>query len=250
MAGPRRLCARSFPVNPDLLILRPQPGAAETRQRATGLGLSAAVAPLFEVEAVAWTAPDPSSFDAVMLTSANAARRAGPGLAAYLHLLCYAVGESSAAAAREAGFAEIVLGEADGQALVARMVQDGISCAFHPCGRDRVEIASSPIKIERRIVYASIPLATLPPEAIAAIEAKALVLIHSPRAGGHFADLIDKADIPRSAIRLAAISTAAASAAGTGWAQVDVAAAPRDHALLELAAGLCKTGGLSYESDG
>jgi uroporphyrinogen-III synthase len=95
-------------------------------------------------------------------------------------------------------------------------------------------------------VYSSVPTGGLLPEAASAIEAGALVLIHSPRAGEHFAGLIDRADFRRSAIALAAISAAAASAAGPGWARVDIAPLPGDHALLELAASLCKTGGLSY----
>jgi uroporphyrinogen-III synthase len=48
----------------------------------------------------------------------------------------------------------------------------------------------------------------------------------------------------RAPISLAAISAAAADAAGPGWAAVHVADRPRDHALLELAARLCKTAGL------
>jgi uroporphyrinogen-III synthase len=45
----------------------------------------------------------------------------------------------------------------------------------------------------------------------------------------------------RGALRIAAISQAAADAAGLGWASVHVAEQPRDQALLELAARLCKT---------
>ncbi|MEA3064722.1 MAG: hypothetical protein QOJ27_1168, partial [Sphingomonadales bacterium] len=44
----------------------------------------------------------------------------------------------------------------------------------------------------------------------------------------------------KGSIRVAAISAAAAEAAGEGWAAKAVAAAPRDQALLELAAKLCK----------
>ena len=67
---------------------------------------------------------------------------------------------------------------------------------------------------------------------------QALVLLHSPRAAARFAVL---AGNRRGAIRIAAISAETAAVAGAGWRSVDVAAAPRDQALLELAAKLCQT---------
>ncbi len=81
-----------------ILVLRPQPGADETAARARDLGLEPVVAPLFTVRPLAWTAPDPAAFDAVMLTSASAARQASEGLAPFKQLPCYAVGEATAAA--------------------------------------------------------------------------------------------------------------------------------------------------------
>ena len=43
-----------------LLVLRPEPGASATVERARALGLDAVAMPLFEVEPVAWDAPDPA----------------------------------------------------------------------------------------------------------------------------------------------------------------------------------------------
>jgi uroporphyrinogen-III synthase len=43
----------------------------------------------------------------------------------------------------------------------------------------------------------------------------------------------------RGATAIAAISDAAADAAGTGWSEIHVAAEPGDDALLALAARLC-----------
>jgi uroporphyrinogen-III synthase len=84
------------------------------------------------------------------------------------------------------------------------------------------------------VVYASEPVGALPDAARTLAEAVAL--IHSPRAGALFAALAPR----KSGIALAAISPAAAAAAGAGWAEVAVARAPRDEALLELALKLCK----------
>jgi uroporphyrinogen-III synthase len=223
----------------NILILRPQPGADATAARARARGLSPVVAPLFEVRALPWEAPA-GPYDAVMLTSANAARLAGDGMTPFLALPCYAVGEATAAAARAAGFGDVRIGPADGAALARQMAADGIRSTFHPCGADHVALAAPGLTIADTPVYAADPVAALPATAEAALAKGALVLLHSPRAAGLFAALThDK----RARVRIAAISEATAAAAGEGWRSVAVASAPRDAALLELAAKLCQTDG-------
>jgi uroporphyrinogen-III synthase len=214
-------------VRPDILILRPEPGASESAARADALGLRAAVAPLFTVTPVEWDPPEPADFDALLLTSANAARHGGEGLRRYLHLPCYAVGEATAAAARAAGFTEVYVGPSDGAAALADI--EG-SRVLHLCGRDHVALERE--GLVRCVVYASEPVAELPP-----VDAH-LALLHSPRAAAVFASLVED----KSRIRIAAISAAAADAAGEGWLSKHIAEAPRDAALLELAAKLCKRG--------
>jgi uroporphyrinogen-III synthase len=221
-----------------VLVLRPEPGATATAARARRLGLEPIVAPLFAVRPLAWDAPDPSGFDGVLLTSAHAARQAGSQLARFLHLPCHAVGEATAAAAGEAGFAELRIGAGDGAAAVAAA---GGGRLLHLCGRDHIPLEHAAAGIERRIVYAADAVAALPHEARRALAGGALALIHSPRAGSLFATLVDRAEAPRSHIALAAISEAAAAAAGFGWRFAAAAARPRDEALLELAAQLCQT---------
>ena len=236
-------------MKPDLLILRPEPGASRTAAHARSLGLSAIAAPLFEIISVDWTPPDPALFDAVIVTSVHAARQAGPAISLYRTLPCYAVGDASAAAAAQAGFSEVIVGPSDGAALVAMMDEAGVANAFHPCGRDHIPLASS-FRIEKRIVYAALAADRLPERAATALKGGAIALLHSPRAAHCFGQLLDQAGIERASVRLAAISPAAAEAAGEGWKNLSVADIPRDHALLELAASLCKTDRTSMESDG
>jgi uroporphyrinogen-III synthase len=214
-----------------ILVLRPQPGADETAARARALGLEPIVAPLFAVRPLAWTAPDPAGFDAVMLTSASAARQAGGGLTPFHDLPCYAVGEATAAAAREAGFADIRIGPDDGAALLLMMAQDGVASAFHACGEDHLALGHPAISVARVPVYAAEAVTRLPvaPEGM-------LALLHSPRAAALLGALVPD----RSAVEIAAISARTARAAGDGWKRVAVAAQARDHALLELAAKLCQ----------
>lgn len=221
-----------------VLVLRPQPGAEETARRARALGLDAVVAPLFEIRPLAWRSPDPAGFDAIVVTSANAARHGGPALAAFAHLPCYAVGEATAAAAREAGLGGIRAGRADGDAVLRLMAADGIRRAFHPGGRERIALRHPDIRLVAAAVYGADPVERLPQRAEAALARGAIALLHSPRAAALFAKLAGG----RGGIDIVAISEAAAEAAGPGWRSVAVAGQPRDEPLLELAVGLCQTG--------
>ncbi|HYW16074.1 MAG TPA: uroporphyrinogen-III synthase [Allosphingosinicella sp.] len=212
-----------------LLVLRPEPGASETAARARALGLDPIVAPLFRIEKVEGPPIEAGRYEAVLLTSANGARNAPPGLTA---LLCFAVGERTAAAARSAGFGEVRTGPCDGSAAAAMMAAAGVSKALHLCGRDHLAVEAAGIAIERHIVYSAEPVPR------GRFDGPAVALIHSARAGARFAELAGA----REGIALAAISPAAAAAAGEGWAAKAVAAAPRDQALLEVAAKLCNHG--------
>jgi uroporphyrinogen-III synthase len=224
-----------------ILILRPEPGAEETAARARELGLEPVVAPLFIVRPLAWTPPGPAGFDAVLLTSANAARLAGGGMTPFLELSCYAVGERTAAAAREAGFTKVREGPANGAALLQIIAAEGMRSAFHPCGREHLPWPDADVAVTSIPVYAADAIDRLPENAMEAIAADALVLLHSPRAASVFSSIIGPS---RSSIRIAAISRAAAEAAGEGWHSRDHPEAPRDQALLELAAKLCQDGAI------
>lgn len=229
-------------MRPKLLILRPEPGAAETAARAAALGFEAVTAPIFTIRPLDWEPPT-GPFGAVMITSANAPRHGGSGLMQFLHLPCYAVGAATAVAARGAGFIDVRTGGADAAALIDRMEADGVVEALHLAGLHTIPLGETRIHVERRPVYVSEVVEHLPPRAYAAVGEGALVLVHSPRAGACFARLADRACLAREAISLAAISPNAASALGNGWRTISVAPEPRDQALLELAAELCQIDG-------
>ena len=221
-----------------LLVLRPRPAADRTAERARRLGLDPIVAPFFELRPLDWEAPDATRFEAVMVTSANGVAFAGPQLASFRHLPCYAVGASSAAAAAEAGFGSVRTGSSDGEALVEMMAHAGVRRAFHPRGRDHVGLFHPEIEIVGRAVYAAEAVRVLPDAAADAMREGAVALVHSPRAGA----LLGKLARDRSKTIVAAISPAAAAVVGSGWARVEVAERPSDEALLELAAKLCNHG--------
>ena len=224
-----------------LLILRPQPGADATAARAAAMGLEAVIAPLFHLRPIDWQAPEASEVDAVLLTSANGCRLGGEQMTGFLSLPCYAVGEATAEAARSAGFREVRTGPSDGAAALQMMIEDGAKRPLHLCGRDHIPVGDA--RVVRRIVYAAEEAPLLPPAAVEAVREGAVALVHSPRAASVFGKLVDLAGLDRSRTCLAAISDAAAAPAGLGWRRVAIAPSPRDQALLELAAKLCKIGG-------
>jgi uroporphyrinogen-III synthase len=222
-----------------MLVLRPEPGAATTLARAIEAGLVAVAAPIFTLAAKDWSAPDPAAYDALMLTSANAVRLSGPSLGRYRHLPAYAVGQTTAYAAIDAGFADVRAGNEDASALIEAMARDGIARPLHLAGREHRAVEDAPFAIERRIVYAADPVDALPAAAAAALAGGAVALLHSPRAARCFAILLDAAHIDPASVSIAAISAAAAT--GT-WQEVAIAATPDDSALLAAAARLCEKG--------
>lgn len=216
-----------------LAILRPEPGASATVERARGLGLDAFAMPLFVIEPVAWEVAELDAFDALLLTSANAVRQAGRGLERLSRLPVYAVGDATAAAAREAGFRVAASGYGGLEELLASIPAD--LRLLHLCGEHRIgPPASRPITAIAVYRSAELP----PPERLHQIEGQT-VAVHSPRAAKRLAELVDDAAIDRRTIRVAAISPAAASAAGAGWEDCQAADRPSDTALLVLAARLC-----------
>ena len=212
-----------------ILVLRPEPGASATVSRARERGLDALAIPLFEIVAVDWKAPEPARFDGLLLTSANAIRYGGAQLELLRSLPVYAVGEATAEAARQAGFEIAATGEVGVDRLLSSIDTD--LRLMHLCGADRRAPADGRREISPVVVYRSVEIEK--PDLSPATDKVALV--HSPRAGERFAELVSS----RGSIAIVAISDAAANAVGEGWKSVSVAERPSDEALLALAASLC-----------
>ena len=213
-----------------LLLLRPEPGLSQSAERAAQLGLEVVTCPLFRIEPVQWAAPDPTAYDALLLTSANAVRQAGPELKAVSGLPVHAVGAATAEAARAAGLQVEAAGRSDIVALLADI--PGSLKLLHLAGEDRREV-DSVHRIDRITVYRSavIDNPDLPPLG------GLVAAVHSPRAGARLPELSEA----REGTAIAAISPAAADACGPGWERVEAAATPDDESLLAVAAMLCHT---------
>ena len=211
-----------------LIVLRPEPGASATASLARDLGLEVRSIPLFEIAPLAWSAPDPALFDAILFTSANAIRHGGHELGRLKGLPAHAVGAATAAAARAAGFT--ITSTGDG----------GVGDMRLPDNQRLLHLAGKHHRASRAAitfpVYEARPIAR--PDGLDEL-GDCVAAVHSPRAGRRLAELIGE----RSTIAIAAISPAAAEACGSGWRTVEAAAQPSDSALLALAARLCESPG-------
>lgn len=207
-----------------LVILRPEPAASRSADRARAMGLAVRILPLFELVPLLWSAPDPAGFDGLVLTSANAVRLGGEELRKLSLLPVHAVGAATAAAARAAGLTVVSVGEGGSRKM------DLPACKLlHLAGRDHFPVGATMtiIVYEARAIEHPAGFDEL---------RDCVVAVHSPRAGQRFAELASH----RTTIAIAAISPAAAAACEGSWQCVHAAPEPTDEALLALAAGLCE----------
>ncbi len=217
-----------------LAIVRPEPGASASAAAARKLGLHPIVMPLFEARPLDWAVPDLERFHALLFTSANALRHAGPGLRQLLHFPANCVGQATAAVARESGFEVSRVGDGGVDALLRSLSPE--LKLLHLCGADWREPDGAAQPIHHLPVYELVELPL--PDNFGIIE-DAVVAIHSPRAARLLAQQVDCGGLDRRRIGIAAISSAAADAAGEGWETVASAAEPTDAAVLAIAARLC-----------
>lgn len=213
-----------------LLILRPEPGASATAERARELGLTPIVRPLFRIAARSWDAPDPAEFDALVLTSANAVRNAGAALSKYAHLPTFVVGSATAKAARRAGLENLAVPAHNAAQLFRSLDRQGLKRSLHLAGEDRTPYPDLLFTITTRVVYASEagdPDLPEPPY---------VALLHSARAAEHFRVACTRP----TDVDIVAISDEVAEAAGEGWGSVTFPRRPDDNAMLALAVPLCE----------
>ncbi len=213
-----------------IAVLRPEPGNRATAAAIEAAGRRVIRLPLFAAAPVAWQAPDPTDFDALLLTSANALRHGGPQLERLLGMPAYAVGEVTAEAAIRAGFHVAHIGRNGAAELTAAAEAAGVRQALLLGGRERV-LDEGGVVARAITVYAS---ETLPVAAEQAVRLRGCVaLVQSARAGARLAELV--APDHRAITSIAAISTRAAEAAGPGWRHIAVAADMQPDTLIALA---------------
>lgn len=173
-------------------ITRTQPRADITARHVHDLGWEPVVAPLLAVRTIDGAmsaAPSPAGLTAVALTSPNTIKAVGSDLLAYKHLPVFAVGDTTAEAARSVGLTDVRSAKGDIHAL-ARLIARDIAhgTVFAPGAREPAGDLPALLpghQVTRLPVYETCATDIKVPDDIAAI------LIHSPRA----ARLLCKHDI-------------------------------------------------------
>jgi uroporphyrinogen-III synthase len=220
-----------------VLAIRPEPGCGATVAAGRMAGLAIEPCPLFEIVPVAWSLP-PGHFDGLLLGSVNALAHGGELVDKLVDKPVYAVGKTTAEAARRHGFKIARAGRSGLQDLVGELAGERLRL-LRLAGRERAPLSPPQgIVVETAIVYESRAL-PLPAATAATLRQGALVLLHSAAAARHFAAESERLAVHRGDIRLAALSPRIAQAAGEGWGAVRSAAEPNDVALLALAREMC-----------
>jgi uroporphyrinogen-III synthase len=223
-----------------VLVTRPQPLAGETAARLSACGHDVIVSPLLEPAPVAWEPPS-ERIDALLFTSPQGPRFAGPTAEPYRSLPVFAIGERTAAAACAAGFADVRNAGGTVAALYEAAAAAGVARALHLAGVHRTEVeAPAGFQLIVRAVYEA-RLAKLSPTAVAALRAGEVdwALLFSSRTAGRFAKLVDDLGVSRTDLAIAAISPAALAAAGAGWRRAAAAGAPNEAGILAAAGLAC-----------
>jgi uroporphyrinogen-III synthase len=123
-----------------MLVTRPAPDAGDTAARLEALDIEATVCPLLTFETLPTSLPEATGFAALALTSANALRALDQRgeLDGYRGLRTFAVGERTAAAARDAGFTEVEVAGGSLADLAEKLAHAGLTGpVFYPAARDQ-----------------------------------------------------------------------------------------------------------------
>lgn len=177
----------------------------------------------------------------MLFTSPQAPRLAGGTADRYRALPSYAIGERTAAATRAAGFPDVRTAGGTIESLLAAVAASGVRDLLHLTGVHRTETMVPPgLRLVVRAVYEA-RLAPLTAPAVAALRTDGIdwALLFSARTAGHFAQLVDRLDIGRDRLAVAAISPAALAAAGAGWRRAVAADAPNEARILAAAGLAC-----------
>jgi uroporphyrinogen-III synthase len=234
-----------------VLVTRPREDAEALAVRLGLLGFEAVIEPMIEVRFADGAAIDSEGAQAVVFTSANGVRalknaRGGSTLSRMLPV--FAVGAATAAAARAAGFRDVIEGQGSVEELARTIVArcpPSAGSVIHICGsivaRDLAALlAPSGIRLIRAVLYESIQATQLQPEtrALLASGKIAAALFFSPRTAQAFVNLVNKAGLAASmgSVTALALSPAVAEVLRLPFARVTAAARPTADALLEALA--------------
>jgi uroporphyrinogen-III synthase len=234
-----------------ILNIRPAIDSAHDMASLRRRGVAGVAMPVFEIKPMQVQIPDASNICALIFTSRHA-------ITAFSHQTdmqvwstkpVFVVGHATAAAARGAGFLDVVTGTGGGAGLVPEIHRHlprlgaADNCFLWPAGVDKsfdmaAALTADSMSVETLDIYRAeaVPPA---PEQIAMIDKAmiASIIVMSARSARLLCDIFDAHELngQRAGITLIVGSQSIADAAGSGWRQIYVAAKPRRSRLLAIA---------------
>lgn len=239
-----------------VLVTRPIYYARSLAAALAARGYGALVAPMLTIAPAEGVEPplDLAGVQALLFTSANGAR-VFAGLSEARDLPVFAVGDASAGAAREAGFARVESAGGD-IADLARLVAEHLD----PKGGALYHAAASKVagdltgflegrgfSVRRDVLYDAVAATRLTKELRTALVAGSLdvATFFSPRSAETFVSLIQDAGLDGACTRTVALSLSDAVAEklrALSWAGIEVAARPNQDSLLACLDGIAAGG--------
>ena len=236
-----------------ILVTRPQPDAETTAAGLRARGFEVLLAPMLRFEPLAFRDDIDARYGALIVTSANALRAVESHLKAgrWLKLPLFAVGEHTAAVAREIGFEQVISADGDASALrdcvlagVKSKILKKTSPLLYLAGADLARDLAADLRergftVVTQTTYRMVPLPSLPREACEAFAANRIeaVLHYSGRSAGAFLEAVRAAGIEISALSVPQFCISAAVATvlrDAGATQVMAAASADENALFAL----------------
>ena len=227
-----------------VLVTRPEPGASATARQLRSLGFAPRVAPLLTIAPLSAALPPPEALHAIVVASQHAVP---PLPHSHRCLPVFAVGQATAAIARQSGFVQVRSADGDAGALavlVARSIAPGDRPLLLAAGLGQGHhlhrlLTERGFAVERREVYAAQPVDALPKAARAMICGcrRGRVLLFSRETALCLSRLIQETELLAglSTLDLAAISRPVAEAVGhLPWRSIRVAMKPTENAVLAL----------------
>jgi uroporphyrinogen-III synthase len=231
-----------------LLVTRPEPDASHEAEALAARGHEAVLAPLLKIEFAPDVPLDLASAQALIVTSRNALRALATRreLEDARKLPVFAVGEATARAARELGFAILV--RAPGTAaglpeLIGGKLDPKRGSLLQLAGENlafdlKTALEAKGFTLHQPVLYRAVPAEQLPARVLSLLKAGELdgAILLSPRTARTFAALIDKHGAVTQGRRLVCycLSQAVAEVLAPLGFRVRVASKPREEDVLAL----------------
>lgn len=227
-----------------VLVTRPKADAVRTAARLRAAGHEPLVLPLTEIRPVTVAGASWEGFDAIALTSANAVRMAPAArLKRIVGLSCFVVGESTAAAARSAGFGAVTVADGEAESLAALVAAGTRTAAriLYLCGKVRraafeQAVSASGRTVEMVETYDTVRYRPPVPDVLGVLGDRPLdaALVYSPLSGEALADLVDEPDLAPLFRETVFLCISARAAAAFRDRPMRVATRPDEDALFDL----------------